>query len=144
MASSSPAASPALDEVAAALRRTTEILAQSLASPADDTPRWSDFEWHIARAVTAMHGVSSLLWDELRWAGPASWRRFLNEQRDHSIGRYRQIARILEAVDSRARAEGIAVVALKGAALHARGIYAAGERPMGDIDLLIRDEDAQA
>ena len=144
MTSNSPAAAPALDEVAAALRRTTEILALALASPADDAPRWTDFEWHIARAVTAMHGVSSLLRERLRWAGPESWRGFLNEQRDHSIGRYRQIARILEAVDSHARADGIAFVALKGAALHALDIYAAGERPMGDIDLLIRSEDVQA
>jgi len=144
MASSFSAAPPPLDEVSAALRRTTEILAHALGSPADDAPRWTDFEWHIARAVTAMHGVSSLLWEQLRWAGPETWRRFLNEQRNHSIGRFLQIARILEALDSRARADGIAFVALKGAALHARGIYAGGERPMGDIDLLIRDEDAQA
>jgi hypothetical protein len=35
-------------------------------------------------------------------------------------------------------------VALKGAALLASGTYASGERPMGDIDLLIRDDDTQA
>ena len=41
----------------------------------------------------------------------------------------------------RARARpGIALVPLKGAALHAMGIYAAGERPMADVDLLVREE----
>jgi hypothetical protein len=135
---------PPLDEVSAALRRTTEILAHALASPTDDAPRWTDFEWHIARAVTAMHGVSSLLLEKLRWVGPDAWRRFLQEQRKHSIGRFRQIESILAALDSHARAGGIAFVALKGAALHARGIYAGGERPMGDIDLLIREQDAEA
>jgi hypothetical protein len=35
-------------------------------------------------------------------------------------------------------------VALKGAALYESGIYEAGERPMGDIDLLVRDQDATA
>jgi Uncharacterised nucleotidyltransferase len=36
------------------------------------------------------------------------------------------------------------MVALKGAALHASKIYAPGERPMGDVDLLIHDDDASA
>ena len=35
------------------------------------------------------------------------------------------------------------MIALKGAALHATDMYAAGERPMGDIDLLIREDDAR-
>jgi len=39
--------------------------------------------------------------------------------------------------------EGIAAVALKGAALHAIGLYAIGERPMADIDLLVRPADAE-
>jgi hypothetical protein len=52
--------------------------------------------------------------------------------------------RLLDAIDSHARQAGLALVALKGAALYASGIYSAGERPMGDIDLLIRNEDARA
>ena len=35
------------------------------------------------------------------------------------------------------------MVALKGAALHAIGLYAIGERPMADIDLLVRPADAE-
>jgi len=38
-------------------------------------------------------------------------------------------------IDERGAPEGIAAVALKGAALHAIGLYAIGERPMADIDL---------
>ena len=133
---------PPLAQIAAALRKTTEILAHALAVPTDEPPLWTEFEWHIARAVTAMHGVSSLLYGRLCWTGPASWRRFLSEQRDQSVGRHAQIARLLDAIDSRARGERVALVALKGAALHASNIYAAGERPMGDIDLLVRDRDA--
>jgi hypothetical protein len=50
----------------------------------------------------------------------------------------------LDAIDSQARREHVPLVALKGAALHAGEFYAAGERPMGDIDLLVRPEDSTA
>ncbi len=46
-------------------------------------------------------------------------------------------------MDRRAYEAGIALVPLKGAALHAMGIYAAGERPMADIDLLVREEQSR-
>jgi len=69
---------------------------------------------------------------------------FLREQRKHSVARHLHIAHLLDAIDSQARLEGVALVALKGAALHASGIYTAGERPMGDIDLLVRNDDAKA
>jgi len=135
--------SPVLSEVAAALRTTTEGLALELAHPTDRAPAWSEFEWRIARAVAGMQGVSALLRAGLRWQGPDSWRRFLDEQQHQSILRQREIQRLLAAIDSLACREGAAIVALKGAALHALGIYAAGERPMADIDLLIRGEDLQ-
>jgi putative nucleotidyltransferase-like protein len=135
---------PPLMTIAAALRKTTEFLARELVAPTAHPPEWTDFEWRIARAATAMHGVSSLLCAGLRWAGPESWRQFLGEQRDHAVGRHLQIVRLLDAIDSEARARGIALVALKGAALYARGIYAAGERPMGDIDLLIPPNASEA
>jgi len=135
---------PRLTQVAAALRKTTEILAHDLAVPASEPPVWTEFEWRIARAVVAMHGVSSLLHSGLRWQGPEGWRRFLLEQRDQTVARHLLIRRLLEAIDLEARRRGIALVALKGAALHANGIYAAGERPMGDIDLLVRNDEAKA
>ena len=130
-----------MNKIAAALRKTTEVLAHQLAAPTDEAPLWTDFEWHIARAAAAMQGVSSLLHNRLRWQGPETWRRFLRQQLQHSIGRQIEIARVLCAIDAHARSEGMAFVALKGAALHAIEIYAPGERPMGDIDLLIRAGD---
>jgi hypothetical protein len=134
---------PSLTKVAAALSGITEILAHELAVPTKERPLWTEFEWQIARAVTAMHGVSSLLCTGLRWEGPESWRRFLHEQRVQSVGRHAKIASLLDAIHSQSHREGVALVALKGAALHAGEIYAAGERPMGDIDLLVRSDDAQ-
>src|SRR4249919_1232244 len=118
------AAHPPLNVVAAALRTTTERLARELASPTHEAPLWSEFEWRIARAATAMHGVSSLLDTELRWQGPQGWRRFLREQRQQTVGRHLQIESLLADIDAHARREGVALVALKGAALHAAGLYA--------------------
>jgi hypothetical protein len=135
---------PSLDKVAAALRNTTEILAHEITTPTDQPPPWSEFEWRIARAVVTMQGIAPILLAGLRWTRPASWRRFLNEQRDHVAGRYRRIVDLLQWIDSKARSEGIAVVALKGVSLHTRGIYEAGERPMADIDLLVKDADVEA
>jgi Uncharacterised nucleotidyltransferase len=125
------------------LRKITETLAAELACPTQRAPDWSDFEWKIARAVAAMHGVSPLLSKTLRWQGPAGWMTFLEEQRIHTATRHRHIAELLQHIDERGRATGIAAVALKGAALHAIGLYAAGERPMADIDLLVKPADAE-
>jgi hypothetical protein len=125
------------------LRRITETLARELACSTQLAPDWSDFEWIIARAVAAMHGVSPLLSKTLRWEGPASWMTFLEEQRIHTATRHIRIAELLQRIDERGRADGIAAVALKGAALHAIGLYAIGERPMADIDLLVQPKDAE-
>lgn len=133
-----------LKQVEAALRKTTEVLATELAAPTETTPEWTDFEWCIARAVAAMHGVSPLLAGTLRWRGPESWQCFLSEQRDHTLQRHRRIVRLLADIDSQAIRDGIAIVALKGAALHDIGIYQPGERPMSDIDLLVKSADLQA
>jgi len=124
------------------LRKITETLAAELACSTQHAPEWSDFEWTIARAVAAMHGVAPLLSKTLRWQGPAGWVTFLEEQRVHTATRHGRMAELLRRIDERARAQGIAAVALKGAALHAIGLYAIGERPMADIDLLVRPADA--
>jgi hypothetical protein len=125
------------------LRKITEALAKELACPTQAAPDWSEFEWIVARAVAAMHGVSPLLSRALRWQGPAGWAGFLEEQRSHTERRHVRIDDLLLRLDERASAAGIAVVALKGAALHALAVYQAGERPMADVDLLVRPADAQ-
>jgi hypothetical protein len=135
---------PPISKVAVALHKTTETLARELSFPSSCAPLWTDFEWRIARVAAAMHGVSSLLCNQLRWEGPPGWRQFLLEQRDQSIARHLAIVRLLETIDLQARGAGLALVALKGAALLAGDVYSAGERPMGDIDLLVRSVDTQA
>ena len=54
----------------AALRKTTETLACELAHPSTAAPDWSEFEWRVAKAVAAMHGVSPLLSTSAPLAGP--------------------------------------------------------------------------
>ncbi|MGN6706922.1 MAG: nucleotidyltransferase family protein [Rhodanobacter sp.] len=132
---------PPLKIVKAGLRRTTETLAAELARPGSATPDWNDLEWQLAAAAAAVHGVSPLLCGLSAWQHP-SWQAFLAGQRAHVEHRHRRIETLLQGIDAGARAGGIAVVALKGSALHALGIYAAGERPMADIDLLVREHDA--
>jgi len=127
----------------AALRRITETLARELACPTPAVPDWSDLEWTLAVAVAAMHGVSPLLARVLRWQGPRRWVTFLDEQRAHTANRHARILELLQRIDARARDAAVPAVALKGAALHAMGLYAAGERPMADVDLFVRPCDAQ-
>ena len=136
-------ADPSLQHLQAALTTTTERLAAELAHPRTDAPAWSETEWRVARAVAAIHGVSALLSARLRWPGPPGWNSFLAEQRTHIALRMSRIQALLERMDSDARRAGLAIVALKGAALHARGLYIPGERPMADIDILVREPDAE-
>ncbi len=132
---------PPLRIVRDGLRRTTEALAAELVQPGGATPVWNDLEWRLAAAAAAAHGVSPLLCKSSRWQNP-EWRKFLESQREHVELRHRRIASLLERIDTGARAAGLAIVALKGSALHAMGLYVPGERPMADIDLLVRESDA--
>jgi hypothetical protein len=133
---------PPLKTVRDGLRRTTDVLAAELVQLGSATPQWSDLEWRLAAAAAAAHGVSPLLCKSSRWQNPA-WRRFLETQREHVELRHRRIASLLERIDAAARAAGLAIVALKGSALHAIGIYVPGDRPMADIDLLVHQDDAE-
>jgi hypothetical protein len=126
----------------AMLRKITETFARELSGAAPLAPQWTDFEWTLARAVAAMHGVSPVLSRVLRWEGPEGWRQFIDAQRAHTVQRHARIAELLQLLDRRTRGAGIAALALKGAALHAMGLYIPGDRPMADIDLLVRPADA--
>lgn len=133
---------PPLTTVRTGLRRATEALAGELARPGGSMPAWSDLEWRLAMVAAATHGVSPLLCERSGWAAPA-WRRFLASQRRHVEIRHRRIEALLQRIDADAQALGLPLVPLKGAALHALGIYVPGARPMADIDLLVRAEDLE-
>lgn len=134
---------PPLKTIEAGLCLATEALAMELAHPGTPTPDWDGLAWRLASAAAAAHGVSPFLSGPCRWQYPP-WQRFLREQHAHVEARQRRIADLLLRIDGDARAAGLAVLPLKGVALHARGVYAPGERPMADIDLLVREDDAAA
>ena len=103
---------PTPKRLEATLRKITEGLAKELACPTPHAPDWSEFEWTVARAVAAMHGVSPVLLRTLRWQGPAGWMQFLTEQRDHTSKRHARIETVLELIDQRMRQAGVAATAL--------------------------------
>ena len=74
---------------------------------------------------------------------PRGWVDFLEEQRAHTSSRHARIDELLLQIDRLTRKQGVAAMALKGAALHSLGVYAGGERPMADVDLLVRPQDAE-
>jgi len=91
-----------------------------------------------------MQGISGLLANRLRWRGPPVWSGFLAAQLEQTRLRDALIGRVLAQIDAAARDTGIGCVALKGSALRALALYDPGERPMGDIDLLVRAADVPA
>ena len=130
-----------LTRIQAALRSTTETLAGELGRPTEHPPSWNATEWHIARATASLHGVSPLLATRLRWSGPAGWQQFLREQRAHTVARRQRLAALESALEVQCVERGVPFVGLKGIQLHALGLYQPGERPMADLDVLVRPAD---
>jgi hypothetical protein len=137
---SGPRAAVSARAIQDALSATTERLARELREPDSNAPEWSAFEWDVARATATLHGLSGLLARRLAWTGPPAWESFLAAQLDHARGRDAIIGRHLERIENALRAQGVGAIPLKGAALRTRGLYDSGERPMGDIDLLVSPE----
>lgn len=127
--------------VRATLKAVTDRLAAELAGPTPDAPDWNPFEWRTAMAVSVMHGISGLLAGRLHWHGVPAWQDFLDGQLDQSRRRERRARDLLAQLDRSARQAGLPLLAMKGAALLALGLYAPGERPMSDVDLLARPAD---
>ncbi|HEY9109194.1 MAG TPA: nucleotidyltransferase family protein [Roseateles sp.] len=122
--------------VQAALRLTTERLAAELAEPMGRAPDWNDFEWRTAIGVSVMHGISALLADRLRWAGPSHWQAFLAEQAEQGKLRERKVRTLLQRLDEASRRANLPLLAMKGSAMLALGLYEPGQRPQSDVDLL--------
>jgi hypothetical protein len=137
-------ASLSLNSLATMLCATTEHLAREINQPSVNPPQWSDVEWGIAKAVLALQGMSVLLANTVVWQGPADWQAFLATQKEQSLLRYARMAQQLEQLDDEFRSRRIPLVALKGAALYRMGIYQPGERPMGDIDVLVTPDGVAA
>ncbi len=139
-----PDVDPALPSdsmIRAALRETTERLASEVAAPGSQAPAWTEFEWRVAMAAAVMHGISGLLHGRLRWQGPVVWHAFLADQKRQCVLRQQRIGGLLAQLDQAGRAQGVPMLAMKGSAMLALGLFGEGERPMSDIDLLVRPRD---
>ncbi|MBN1922047.1 MAG: nucleotidyltransferase family protein [Anaerolineae bacterium] len=101
-------------------------------------------EWELWAGSAVRAGVGALLGTTLRQHAqvpPAImdlWNGHYVRNLRHTTGTLRELARALEALHR----EGIATLLLKGAALGVAVYRNVGLRPMGDIDLLVRREDA--
>jgi len=138
-----PARRSETQAIQAALRTTTETLAAALAQRTTPTPRWSDYEWRIAKAAAAIHGVAPALCGISSWQSPSDWQQFLQDQKQHTLTRHARIEELLALLHKRSSAAGIALLPMKGPALYSLGLYAPGERPMADVDLLVAETDAE-
>jgi hypothetical protein len=133
-----------LDRIAAALHDITEVLAAELTRPSEQPPDWTEFDWCIARAAASMQGIAPALRDGLRWPETHGWREFIDGQFAHVAARHVRMSALLKTINGAATEVGVAIVALKGAALHELGIYQPGERPMADLDFLVSESDLAA
>jgi hypothetical protein len=133
---------PSLRRIQSALSGATERFAAELAAPLSDPPQWTEFEWTMAKAAAVLHGVTPLMASTLRWKGPPDWERFVTDQLRNTASRHQRLAVLLARIDEMSRNAAVPFIALKGAALHPLGLYAAGQRPMADIDLLAPERTA--
>lgn len=131
---------PSFRATAAALYDTTERFAREISAPCDCPPAWNDLNWAVAQAAAAIQGISVLLASRLKWTGPASWESFLSNQVKHSVLREEKIKALLKRIDAVFSDAKLNAIALKGSSVLRLDLYNSGERPMSDIDLLVRPE----
>jgi putative nucleotidyltransferase-like protein len=132
---------PPFRVIEAALRTTTERLVREVVDPRDSAPEWNEFEWAVARAVCAMQGISGLLATRLKWRGALRFHDFLQTQRAHTLRRDELVEQQLARLHDVLGKAGIPFVPLKGSALRLLRLHEPGERPQGDIDLLLHAND---
>jgi hypothetical protein len=110
---------------------------------------WDEFtpaDWKLFSQMAEREGVAPLMYWKLKdspVAVPLSTFNLLRSTYYQTLAQntlmYQELERILTALDE----AGIAVIVLKGAALAATVYEDIGLRPMGDLDLLVREEEFQ-
>ena len=113
--------------------------ASATASP----PEWSELEWAIARSAAAMQGISALLANRLSWSGPPAWQRFSRSSASKACCVTRASARCSSA-STRRRGSGDRLRRAQGSRASCARSLRPGERPMGDVDLLVASRDLRA
>jgi hypothetical protein len=127
------------------LRGLCDLLAAWVDDPPDQPPAWAEERWAGFRDAARVHGVAPLL--GRRVAARPSWRAtaagaWLAGQLAMSRRRAERLRADLQAVLAAFAGAGVPVMPLKGSALAA--LYGeAAERPMADLDLLVRSADLE-
>jgi hypothetical protein len=112
---------------------------------AGDPPNEPQVAWDAIAAVAVEHGLEPALWVSLppatRALLPRGTQADLTAAHRSNVAREllmrRQLTEVLEALTS----AGVEVLALKGAAHLAEGVFRPGERVMVDLDLVVHDLD---
>ncbi len=102
-----------------------------------------DFDWDGLRQVAQAEGLAPLLYRIVRGQNllPLSVKQDLRRAYDENVLRNTFLFHKLEEVLRHLATEGVDIILLKGAALSKTVYGSAGVRPMGDLDLLVREED---
>jgi hypothetical protein len=137
-----PADLSELPEIAQ-LAALCDLLAAWAAVPPPRPPRWPEATWRRFRIVAQVHGVAPLLGFRLRRA--AGWQEtaagaWLAAQYEANRRRAELLQQDLRAVLARFAGAGVPLMPLKGAVLTALCYADPGERPMADLDLLVRGD----
>jgi hypothetical protein len=115
------------------------------AAQGDAFERWSGADWVAFRRAVGLHGLAPHLERLLRQRDlfdrvPADVGSWLTGQRDANRVRIHRMHDELAAILRRAAAAGIEVMPLKGSLLTTLESVEPGERPMADLDLLVRPD----
>lgn len=106
-------------------------------------PHWSAGDWQAALHASRVHGISILLHETLggeAWL-PVEVRRWLAQQSGFNARRIQRMQAELAQVLALFAAYSLPVIPLKGSILTGRFYATPGQRPMADLDLLVRADD---
>ena len=130
---------PDLRAVQAALRKTTEVLAQEPPRRGRPLPSGRRASGSSRARPSRYTRVSRRLAQRLRWAGPQDWLPFLQAQRAQIALRQERIRQLVQQIDAAGRKSGLTLIALKGAGLRRAGSTPQAGRPSADLDLLVHE-----
>ncbi len=112
-----------------------------VAPPPQPPPAWPAAAWEDFRAATQVHGVGPLLGrrlgDRQPWSQAAAW---LGAEHAANRLRVERLHQDLRAILARFAAADVPLMPLKGAVLGPLYYSDPAERPMADLDLLVRAE----
>ena len=128
------------------LHLVCETIAGWLNESESKDPDWSSDTWEIFQVVCRVHGVAPLLYQKIRgavWLAEPT-RTWLAEQYTFNSQRIAKMQAELKEILAMFAQHNLPLMPLKGSILSAEYYQDPGQRPMADLDLLIRAGDFEA